>query len=262
MPHGGAVPARSHAIANPHATPYAFPAGKRPELAEYLNDTTEYDPASGCLLWTGGINKEGTGRATRAIASKYGTQQAARLAWMAGHGKKPDRQTLLVTRCGNPKCVHPHHLKEADSNDTWHDADLGPPRRRGSVGALKVGKRILWAQDVYQLQARYPHPDPRKGLVWHERYRLGVSYFDCPTEFDLLPHARRELEIIRAVRRCPIRATLTVLPCGFRRYDLPPTITEIAFTEPPPFTYEEAFGLVDADEDPETAPAADWALAA
>ena len=53
-----------------------------------------------------------------------------------------------------------------------------------------------------------------------------------------------------------------MLPCGFRRYDLPAGITEIAFTEPPPLTYEEVFGLVDDDEDPETAEEADWAIAA
>ena len=142
--------------------------------------------------------------------------------------------------------------------------------RQGSVGSLKLGSRVLSAQEVYILQSDYHHPDPCKGLVWHLRYSLGVHHLDCPTEFDLLPHARRELEIIRAVRRCPIKATYTVLPCGFRRYDLPPTITEIAFTEPPPLTYEEVFGMVESEDDPEetpeesqtTAPEADWAIAA
>jgi hypothetical protein len=81
-------------------------------------------------------------------------------------------------------------------------------------------------------------------------------FTDEPRWVDLTPSQLRKLEIIRTIRRCPIKATLTVLPCGFRRYDLPAGITEIAYTEPPPLTYEEAFGLVDADEDPETAPAA------
>lgn len=262
MPHGGAVPARSHPIANPHATPYAFPAGKHPELAEYLNEKTEYEPASGCLLWAGSFNKEGSGRVSKLIATKFGTQQASRLAWQAGHGRKLEKGTQLVRRCGDPKCIHPHHLKEADSNDTWHDEDLGPPRRRGSIGALRLGKRVLWAQEVYQLQARYPHPDPSKGLVWHYRYRLGVSHLENPTEFDLLPHARRELEVIRAVRRFPVRATFTVMSSGFCRYDLPPTITEIAFIEPPPLTYEEVFGMVDDEDGLEEAPEAHWTIAA
>ncbi|WP_341712059.1 hypothetical protein [Erythrobacter sp.] len=262
MPHGGAVPARSHPIANPHATPYAFPAGKHPELAEYLNEKTEYDPASGCLLWVGPFNKEGSGRVSKPIATKFGSWQAAHLAWRAGHGRKLEKGTNLYRRCGNPRCVNPHHLKEADSNDTWRDPDLGPPKRQGSVGALKLGKRILWAQEVYQIQT-YPLPrDPSLGLPWMFKGQIDRWFTDEPRWVDLNPSQLRKLEIIRAVRRCPIRATLTVLPCGFRRYDLPAGITEIAFTEPPPLTYEEAFGLVDADEDPETAPAADWALAA
>ena len=262
MPHSGAVPARSHPIANPYATPYAFPEGKYRELAEYLNENTEYDPASGCRLWTGTLTKEGVGRALRSKTASYGTQLVPRLSWMVEHGRKLGKDTHLTTRCGNPACCHPEHLREMTPNDRWNDDDLGPPTRQGSVGALKLGKRILWAQEVYQLQARYPHPDPRKGLVWHYQYRLGVSHLDCPNEFDLQPHAKRELEVIRAVRRCPIRATLTVLPCGFRRYDLPAGITEIAFAEPPTLTYEEVFGWVDDDEDPETADEADWAIPA
>ena len=181
---------------------------------------------------------------------------------MVEHGRKLAKDTHLTTRCGNPRCCNPAHLREMTPNDKWNDDDLGPPTRQGSVGSLKLGGRILSAQEVYILQSDYHHPDPRKGLVWHLRYALGVSHLDNPTEFDLLPHARRELEIIRAVRRCPLRATLTVLPCGFRRYDLPPTITEIAFTEPPPLTYEEVFGVVDDENDPDEAPEAHWAIAA
>lgn len=245
---------------NPHAQPYAFPAGKSPELAAYLTEKTEYDPATGCLEWTGGFDKEGQPKLWKGRAEQFGSSRPARLAWQLGHGRKLDGKTQIVRTCGNPKCIHPHHLREATPSDLWRGEDGLEPKPQGSVGSLKLGNRILHAQEVFQLQARYPHPDPRKGLVWHYRYRLGVSHLENPTEFDLLPYARRELEIIRAVRRCPIRAILTVLPDGFRRYDLPPTTTEIAFTEPPPLTYEEAFGWHDEDEeDPETAPEADWA---
>jgi len=213
-------------------------------------------------VWVGPFNKEGTGRVSQPIAKQYGSPQAARLAWQAGHGRKLDKGTHLYRRCGNPKCVHPHHLKEAEPNDTWHDPDLGPPLRRGSVGALKVGKRILWAQEVYQIQS-YPLPrDPSLGLPFMFTSALGCWHTDRPRWVDLKPAQLHKLEIIRAVRRCPIRATLTVLPCGFRRYDLPAGINEIAFAEPPPLTYEEVFGWVDDNEDPETAPEVDWAIAA
>lgn len=180
---------------------------------------------------------------------------------MAHYGRKPTEGTQLVRSCGNPMCVNPLHLKEATAADMWEDPDL-PRKRQGSIGSLKVGSRVLSAQEVFNLQDRYHHPDPRKGLAWHFRYALGVFHLDNPTAFDLRPRAQRELDIIRVVRRCPIRATRTVLPCGFIRFDLPPGITEIAFTEPPPLTYEEAFGPVDDEDDPEDAPAAVWAVAA
>lgn len=180
---------------------------------------------------------------------------------MAGHGRKPEKGTQIIQRCGNPRCIHPHHLKEADPNDLWHDPDLGPPTRRGSVGALKLGKRVLWAQEVYQLQSSPLPRDPSLGLPWMFRWRIDCWFTDRPRWVDLRPHQLAKLEVIRAVRRCPIRATFTELPCGFRRYDLPAGITEIAFTEPPPAEYVPLWSE-DDDEDPETAPAADWALAA
>lgn len=242
-------------FSNPHAAPYVFPEGKDPALSAYLNAHTEYDPATGCLLWTGQIGRTGTGRATKTVGQKHGTQQATRLAWMAGHGRKPEKGTQMAHRCGNPKCVHPHHLKEATPNDLWHDPDLGPPRRQGSVGALKLGKRIIPAHEVYLIQSQRPPREPHLGLRWVFRFQITpLGSHGLP-----LSHAAQErLEVIRAIRRCPIRASFTVLPCGFRRYDLPPGITEVPFTEPPPLTYEDVFGLVDDDEDPEAAPEADW----
>lgn len=94
------------------------------------------------------------------------------------------------------------------------------------------------------------------------RSEIGRWFDERPRLADLRPHQLEKLGPIRAIRRCPIRASRTVLPCGFIRFDLPPGITEIAFTEPPPPTYEDVFGWVDDDEDPEDAPEADWAPAA
>lgn len=225
---------------NPHAQPYAFPAGKHPELSDYLNENSEYDPTTGCLLWTGNVGKTGKLLPATAIGTKYKTRQVTRLAWMAGHGKKPESGTQLVRRCNNPRCIHPDHLTEATAADLWTDPDL-PHKRTGSIGALQVGKRIVPAKLVYSRQNWPPPRNPAEGL--NDQHK-----------FDPLT-----VEVIRAIRRCPIRASRTVLPCGFIRFDLPPGITEIAFTEPPPPTYEDVFGWVDDDEDPEDAPEADWA---
>ncbi|MEA1618678.1 hypothetical protein SOQ14_07085 [Erythrobacter sp. T5W1-R] len=241
---------------NPHATPYVFPKGKYRELAKYLTENTEYDAATGCLEWTAGLAKEGTGRVSKAIAAEYGTTQAARLSWLAGHEKKLDKKSQLVRRCGNPKCVHPHHLREATTADRWKGDDGLSPRRQDSIGWLKVGTRLLSAQEVYQIQTLPPPRDPSLGLRWAFRYEVTLlGSHGLP-----LNYAQRErLRVIRAVRRCPIRATLTELPNGFRRYDLPAGITEIAFTAPPPPSYEEAYGWQgEPDDVPEAAPEAVW----
>lgn len=235
---------------NPHAQPYAFPAGGNRALAKYLTGTTQYDPTTGCLEWLGKFDRDGIAIAAGAVAKHHGTRQATRLAWMAHHGRKLDKATQLVRTCGNPRCVHPLHLKEASPNDLWRgDPDM-PLKRQGSVGALRLGKRVLSAQEVYQIQSLPPPRDPRLGLRWAFRWDITL----LGTHRLPLTWAQRErLEVIRAIRRCPIRATRTVPPCGFIRYDLPPGVTEIAFTEPPP-VYEPLGFSGDDDPEPEWAP--------
>jgi hypothetical protein len=242
---------------NPHAKPYAFPAGKHGALSDYLTENTQLDSKTGCLEWVGRVNREGAPSVSAAITQRHGTRQATRLAWTAHHGRKLERGTQLVRTCGNPKCIHPLHLKEATAADLWSDQDL-TVQRQGSVGALKLGKRTFSAQAVYQMQSISPPRDPHLGLRW-------AFYWDVcwPAPHSTPPSCRQRerLDIIRAVRRCPIRATRTVLPCGFIRYDLPPGVTEIAFTEPAPAEYTPS--LLGGDEDgPDCAPEATWAIAA
>lgn len=173
---------------------------------------------------------------------------------------------MLVRSCGDPKCINPMHLREADTNDLWRDPDVHGDEpaaawQRGSIGALRLGKRVYSAQEVYALQHndyRPPRDDPSKGLRWVFYYRLS---WPAPYGTPLIPSAQAELDRIRAMRRSPIRATRNVLPSGFIRYDLPPGITEIAFTEPPE-EYTPLRLVDDEDEAQETAPEADLALAA
>lgn len=246
---------------NLHAQPYAFPAGKLEALSEYLNENTQYDTDSGCLLWTGLVDAEGSPRGSQPIAKQFGSYRIARLAWRAHHGTKLDAQTKLTTRCGNPLCVNPHHLKERDANDKFK---LSTPhygwRRQGSVGALQVGKQVFQAQDVYSYQTdwgRLPKDDPSKGLAW--LFRSEVCW---PADYPVTRKAQERLEAIRAIRRCPIRATLTVLPCGFHRYDLPVGITPIPYTELPAERYTPLPSIDDEDDAPASAPEGLWDLAA
>ena len=188
------------------------------------------------------MNKEGTGYVPSSRSKPYGTQQASRLAWLAHYGRKPEKGLQLIRACGNPKCINPLHLRAMSPADMWRDPDI-TVERFGSVGDFKIGKHLVPARIVYSRQTWPPPADPTEGITDQHR-------------FDPLP-----IEVIRAIRRCPIRATRSVLPCGFVRYDLPPGITEIAYTKPPESF--SRFSLVDDEEEaPESAPKAVWALAA
>jgi hypothetical protein len=242
---------------NAQAQPYVFPTADNPELAAYLTAKTEHDPATGCLLWTGGLLR-GDPRLWKTHAARYGSDRPARLAWQLHHSTELGKTTKLVPSCGNPKCINPEHLTAAlpaAPRRVWNpdDADGEMPPRSWSAtgGVLKVGKRVLDAQRVYQIQSLPPPRDPSLGL------RAAFYWEVCwpaPLDAPVSYRQRERLEVIRAVRRCPIRATLTELPCGFRRYDLPAGVTEIAFTEPPPPSYEDAFGWSGDDDVPEADP--------
>ena len=248
---------------NPQAQPYVFPSSDNPELAAYLTAKTEHDPATGCLLWTGGANKHGDPRIWKTYAARFGSDRPARLAWQLSNGRELGKTTKLVPTCGNPRCINPEHLTAALSaapRRVWNpedgDSEMPPRRWSATGGVMKVGNRVLDAQRVYQIQSLPPPRDPRLGL------RAAFYWEVCwpaPLHSPLLYHQRERLEVIRAVRRCPIRATLTELPCGIRRYDLPAGVTEIAFAELPPPSYEDVFGWSGDDDVPADDPEVDLA---
>lgn len=245
---------------NAHAQPYFFPKDSNPELAAYLTEKTEHDPAAGCLLWTGGVNKQGEPRVWKTYAAKFGSDRPARLAWQLCHGTGLGKRTKLVPTCGNPRCINPDHLKaplpaakarRMGGLPDDEDEDEMPRKNQPCGGVLKVGRRLLNAQRVYQIQSLPPPRDPRLGL------RAAFYWEVCwpaPLDAPVSYRQREKLEVIRAVRRCPVRATRTELPSGIIRYDLPAGVTEIAFTELPPPSYEDVFGWGRDDDTLEAAP--------
>jgi hypothetical protein len=148
------------------------------------------------------------------------------------------------------------HLKEVSQVENTGSPEDGitPSHKRwGSIGELKVGKRVYPAKEVYMLQSndyRPPRDDPSKGLRWVFRHQLS---WPAPYGTPLLHSKQAELDRIHAIRRCPIRASRMVLPSGFIRYDLPTGVTPITFTEPV-LPYIELHPIDEDDEDLETAP--------
>lgn len=176
-----------------------FPTEHHPALASYLTGHVEHDPATGCLSWTGYLTPEGYGRIRGAVAEEHGTENPQRLAWLTAHGAAPPKGTSLKRACGNRRCINPDHLTPAHG----HDLQDGV----GSIGSLRVGRHTITAQVAWAMQNYKP---------------AGWSPFRHCIPFGIPD------DIVEIVRTVAPRATRSVLPSGFIRFDLPPGITVMA----------------------------------
>lgn len=178
------------------STDTLFPTEHHPDLARYLTDHVEHDPATGCLSWTGYLTPDGSGRVRGAMAQEHGTAQPQRLAWLTAHGKAPPKGTSLKHCCGNRRCINPDHLVPAEGHDLQYPV--------GSIGSLRVGRHTITSQVAWAMQNYKP---------------AGWSPFRHSVVFGIPD------DIVEIVRTVAPRATRTVLPSGFIRFDLPPGVT-------------------------------------
>lgn len=185
-----------HAVAS--IAEYAFRSDHHAELATYLSANVEHDEATGCLLWSGSIDKGGYGTVGAPHAKRYGTRQAQRLVWLTEHGKLPPKGTALMHACGCPHCVNPQHLTPAEPSERHEGV--------GSTGSLRIGRHEITAQTAWAMQSI-----PAES--WSP-IRL-CTIFGIPAE------------IIDAVRNVAPKVSRTVLPSGFIRFDLPPGVTVV-----------------------------------
>lgn len=66
---------------------------------------------NGCLLWTGGRDKDGYGFYNWWVNGKRVLQRAHRLNYERHHGPIPDGLVLDHFACNTPACVHPDHVR-------------------------------------------------------------------------------------------------------------------------------------------------------
>lgn len=74
----------------------------RVSLSDQLISGIEFEPNTGCWLWSGRINHGGYG-----LLGKR--ERAHRLSWKIHRGEIPDGLCVLH-RCDTPACVNPEHL--------------------------------------------------------------------------------------------------------------------------------------------------------
>lgn len=89
---------------------------RRPTFDERLEQKTVAIPFSGCVIWTGYINKTGYGETWRDGARV----RVHRAVWERAFGPIPDGLDVLH-RCDVPCCVSIHHLSLGTHQDNMAD---------------------------------------------------------------------------------------------------------------------------------------------
>lgn len=94
--------------------------------------------SSGCLLWTGSVNKDGYGLFW--LNRKYET--AHRVAWRWANGSIPE-ESCVLHRCDTPPCVLPEHLFLGTQQDNVADKVAKTRQARGETSGLA---KLTWSE--------------------------------------------------------------------------------------------------------------------
>lgn len=106
----------------------------------------EIKSADECWEWTGALNSAGYGRL--AVGGK--DTRAHRFSYELAHGPIPEDRPFICHKCGNRKCVNPHHLYAGTG---WTNArDRVQMGRQFHAYGLKNGKAKLSDAQVEQIR--------------------------------------------------------------------------------------------------------------
>lgn len=108
--------------------------GKRNSIALVLERISSVPTERGCLLWEGGVNKDGYGK----VSIGRRTVLAHRLAWAFGPGGSrqgafPPPEVVIRHRCDEPRCCNPEHLQAGSTADNVRDRDERGRSARGEA---------------------------------------------------------------------------------------------------------------------------------
>ena len=101
-----------------------------------------------CLVWTGGMHRDGYGRTRFSHSGK--SWLVHRAAWFAWYGVDPG-DLCVCHRCDVPSCVNPQHLFLGTKMDNW--VDCQSKRRTAADNGTTDGERGHWSK-MTNVQAR------------------------------------------------------------------------------------------------------------
>lgn len=114
-----------------------------PDLWRKLEARAIPEPNSGCLLWLGGVNKDGYGQ----FAIRRRQHGAHTVALMATKGPIP-KGMFVCHRCDVRSCINPEHLFLGTHADNMADRDA---KGRAARGERNAGAKIS-AADVLEIR--------------------------------------------------------------------------------------------------------------
>lgn len=112
--------------------------------------------SSGCILWTGKINKQGYGRL---YLSPRKETMAHRFSFELFCGHIPDG-LFVLHRCDNPPCINPNHLFLG----THQDNDLDRCRKGRTAKGPQLPHTKLTASQVSEIRRLY-----QRGRLTHKQ---------------------------------------------------------------------------------------------
>lgn len=120
---------------------------RRTTYAQQLQERTQPEPNTGCLLWLGAVKPTG---GHGVIYAEHSEKFAHRAAWELANGPIPS-ELCICHKCDTPSCVNVDHMFMGTQTDNVRDMEKKGRRARGErVGAAK----LTW-DDVRKMRARY-----------------------------------------------------------------------------------------------------------
>jgi hypothetical protein len=134
--------------------------------ADFFWAKTTPEPTTGCLLWTGGLDRDGYAKFALSIP-RVNAQihiKATQFAFLLGHGRWPTMS--LLHSCDMPACVEVRHVREGSQHENIRDCIL---RDRFSNAILTVAQ-------VTKIRSEFKRGRGAIGRMQSLAVRYGVSY--------------------------------------------------------------------------------------